>query len=579
MKMIMEMDLQRTFPRKFLAAHADMGEWAQIEPFFADLLRRRPDSTQELEHWLADYWELCAALDQEEAKRYIAMTTQTDDPAREAAFQHFVQNIMPKVKPQMHALEKAFLANSWCGSLSAERYGVLVRKSENQVALFREKNVPLEMQDDLLAKDYYKLRGAMTVKVKSSGQEAELTLQQADKLLEEPDRDLRQQVWERMAARQLADKDATEDIFDRQVALRTEIATNAGFANYRDYMFRRRERFEYTAEDCFRFHDGIDRAVMPLARKIRARQKELLRVDRLRPWDLAVDPLNRAPLKPFATTTEFVSRTKQVFDGVDPQLAEQFQFMADQNLLELENRKGKAPGGYQSSLQERRVPFIFMNAVGRDLDVRTLVHEGGHAFHLLATRDEPVFAYRIPPIEFCEVASMGMELLVLPHLRAFYKDEQEYARAYRTRLEYVVLMLPYIALVDAFQHWIYTHPHTREERGDEWLRLEERFTAGTDWAGYEGARRYQWQGKLHFFAVPFYYIEYGIAQTGALQVWMRSLRNYRNAVERYREALALGGSQPLPQLFEAAGAKFKFDYESLRPLMEAVEEKLATLPA
>ena len=555
---------------------ADMGDWAQIEPLFGELLRREPSSLEELERWLRDSSELGAALLEEEAKRYIAMTTQTDDPAREAAFQHFVEQITPKVKPLVQELAKAYLRNPSHKLLPKERYAVLNRKTENSVALFREENVPLEMQDELLAKDYQKIMGAMTVTVNG----AELTLQQAFKLLEEPDQGVRQQVWERIYARQLEDKERLEEIYDRLVVLRTEIAANAGFASFRDYIFPARERFDYTPDDCFRFHDGVERAVIPLASKIQARRQRLLGLDRLRPWDLAVDPLNRPPLRPFSTAAELVQGTRKVFDRVHPALGEQFQFLADQKLLELESRKGKAPGGYQSSLAERRWPFIFMNAVGRDYDLRTLVHEGGHAFHMLAAREETLFDYRHAPIEFCEVASMGMELLATPHLQVFYQDSVECQRAYRSRLEEIVLVFPRIAAGDAFQHWVYTHPaHTREERAKAWLRIHARFTPLVDWTGYEEQRAYSWHPILHFFQFPFYFVEYAIAQIGALQVWLRSRTNYHEAVDRYWSALALGGSRPLPELFAAAGAQFRFDHEALKPLMDVLGEELDRIGA
>ena len=568
---MIQVDLKRSFPRTFVPKDADMGNWAHLEPLFKQLLARNPSSAPELEQWLADYSELSAAYGEEGSTRYIAMTTQTDDPAREAAYQHFVEEVVPKVKPLAQAAEKAYLANANRKLLSAQRYAVLDRKSANSVALFREENVPLETQDELLAKDYHKLMGAMTVTVNGS----ELTLQQAAKLLEQLDRDLRQQVWEKMAARRLKDKDALEGLYDKLVALRTQMAANAGFANYRDLAFRQRERFDYGPEECFRFHEGVEKAVMPLARKIRARRQQLLKLDRLRPWDLSVDPLNRPPLAPFSTTADFVQGIQKIFAKVHPAFGEQFQFMADHELLELENRKGKAPGGYQSTLEERRLPFIFMNAVGRDHDLRTLVHEGGHAFHALAAREEPLVDYRHAPIEFCEVASMCMELLALPHLGEFYKSPEDYKRACQSRLEDLVLLIPAVAMGDGFQHWVYTHPaHTHEERVKTWVDLFNRFTAGVDWAGYEQQRAYHWHAILHFFAIPFYYIDYGIAQLGALQVWLRSRTNYREAVEQYWHALTFGGGRPLPELFAAAGARFQFDYEILKPLMDAVEEEL-----
>ena len=568
---MIHVDLKREFPRKFVSRTADMGEWSDVEPVFTELLARHPASPPGLERWLLDRDELGAALSEEEARRYIAMTTQTDDPVREAGYQHFVEHIAPKSKPLAQAAEKAFLENPHRSGLPADRYAVLNRKLANSVALFRIENVPLETRDELLAQKYHKLMGAMTVSIDGT----ELTLQQASKLLEQTDRDLRRMTWECMAARQLLDKEPLEQTFDDLVILRAETAANAGFANFRDYAFKKLERFDYTPEDCYRFHDAVESAVMPLVHKIRSRRQQLLKVDKLRPWDLAVDPFGRPPLAPFSTTTQFVQGVKKIFGQIDPAFGEQFQFMIDRELLDLENRKGKAPGGYQSSLQERRFPFIFMNAVGRDSDLRTLIHEGGHAFHMLAARNEPLLEYRHAPMEFCEVASMGMELLALPHLGVFYENQEDYQRAYRARLEDLVLLFPAIALGDAFQHWIHTHPqHTREERGRAWVELANRFTALVDWTGYEEPRTFQWHGILHFFAVPFYYIEYGIAQIGALQVWMNSLRNYRDAVERYWQALSLGGSRPLPDLFATAGAQFRFDGAALQPLMDAIGEKL-----
>ena len=548
-----------------------MGEWAQIEPLFAELLDRNPSSTGDLEQWLVDFSELCGAIYEEGNKRYIAMTTQTDDPVREAAYQKFVEEIEPGMKPRWQALEEAYVKNPCRSQLPKDRYAVMDRIVESNIALFREQNVPLQTQEALLAKEYHKRIGAMTVTVDGK----ELTLQQAAKRLEEPDRKLRQQVWEEIAARMLRDKEDLEHLYDQLIALRQTIAANAGFGNYRDYAFRERQRFDYTPEDCFEFHDAVERAVLPLVRKIMSERRRQLQVDALRPWDLAVDPLNRPPLRPFATADELVQGTLEIFSRVDPALGRQFRFMAERRLLELESRKGKAPGGYQSTLTEQRVPFIFMNAVGRDYDVRTLLHEGGHVFHMLAAREEPIFYYRHAPLEFCEVASMGMELLATSHLGVFYKDSDDLARAYRSRLEDVVLLLPWIATIDAFQHWIYAHAvHTREERGQQWLKIHSRFFTEADWSGYEEQRRFLWHRQLHLFQSPFYYIEYGIAQIGALQVWMRSRKDYRDAVERYWRALTLGGSRPLPELFAAAGGRFRFDYQTLQPLMDTLAEEL-----
>lgn len=580
MQKLMYVDPRRPFPRKFVPAGADMGDWTHIEPLFKQLLDRKPSTVDEFEQWIFDCSELGSVINEEEAKRYIAMTTQTDDPAREAAYQHFIKEIDPKAKPLWQALEVSYLNSPVRKRLPQDRYAVFDRIIENNVQLFREENVPLETRETLLSKDYQKLTGGMTVTYKGK----ELTLQQASKYLEEPNRQVRQEVWELTTSRRLQDKDKLEDLYDQLIEVRGHIAKNAGFDDYRDYAFKHRRRFDYTPEDCFRFHEGVERAVMPMVRSIMENRRRKLKVDRVRPWDLQVDPLNRAPLRPFATADELVQGTHGIFTRVDPELGAQFKFMADEKLLELESRKGKAPGGYQHTLQERRWPFIFMNAVGRDEDIRTLLHEGGHAFHMLAAREEPIIYYRHSPLEFAEVASMGMELLAAPHLNVFYKNPDDYRRSYITTLYDAVLILPWVATIDAFQHWIYTHPsHAREERRRAWLEIHERFegcysTFGiADWTELDEPRAYLWHRQLHLYTSPFYYIEYGIAQIGALQVWVQSRRNHREAVERYWQALALGGSRPLPELFEAAGAKFRFDEQSVKPLMEMVGEELERL--
>jgi oligoendopeptidase F len=357
------------------------------------------------------------------------------------------------------------------------------------------------------------------------------------------------------------------------------VAREAGFANYVDYAFRLRERFDYGVAESLEFHRAIERVVVPLARTLQDRRRETLGVPTIRPWDLSVDPLGRPPLRPFTEVERLAEGTEAIFDDVDPELGRQFAYLRNAGLLDLANRKGKAPGGYQTTLEDDRLPFIFMNAVGLDGDVRTLLHEGGHAFHALASRGEPLAAYRESPIEFCEVASMSMELLGARNLGQFY-NEADADRSYRQLLEGIVLILPWIATVDAFQHWVYTHPdHTRDERRRHWNELIDRFGGNVDWSGYEEARANSWHRQLHIFLYPFYYIEYGIAQLGALQVWQRSRSDRPGAVAAYRHALGIGGARPLPELFEAAGIRFDFSERTLRPLMGAIGQELARLPA
>jgi oligoendopeptidase F len=562
-------------PRAFVPQTIDLGDWPQIAPLFDRLENRAPQikSAAELERWLLDWSELNAAIDEESSRRSIAMTCHTDSADAEKAYLHFVENVEPQLKPRQFALEKIYVAHPLLENLPQPRFQVFDRDVKNHVELFRPQNVPLETEEARLCQQYQKLSGSLTVNFRG----AEKTLVQIGRYLEEPDRALRQETWELVARRRLQEADKFDDIFDRQIKLRQQIAKNAGFENYRDYAFRRLGRFDYTPDDCAKFHDAVEKEVMPVVRELQAQRRAQLKLEKLRPWDLAVDPLNRPPLKPFAEVGEMVSRTQKIFDRMDGGLAAGFRQMDDLKLLDLDNRKGKAPGGYQDTLNEARLPFIFMNAVGLQRDVETILHEAGHAFHALATRDEDLRAYRGAPIEFCEVASMSMELLGNEFIEEFYSDADA-RRARRVHLEGIVGVFPWIATVDAFQHWIYTHPdHTRDERVAAWLKLMNRFGGDADWTGHETARANLWHRQLHIFLHPFYYIEYGIAQLGALQVWANSKRDRAKALGDYKKSLALGGSRPLPELFAAAGCHFEFSARTIRPLTQLLREELEKL--
>jgi oligoendopeptidase F len=594
-------------PRSFVPPTIDLGDWLQIAPLFDQLEKRAAQcpSTADLERWLLDWSELSAALDEEAARRYIAMTCHTDNVEAENAYLYFVENVEPKLKPRQFELETIYVTHPLCAELlkirrgelhesqtdgsngahrarpsetSEARYAVFDRDVKNHVELFRPENVALETEEAKLCQQYQKLSGSLTVNFRGS----EKTLVQMGRYLEEPDRALRQEVWELVAKRRLQEAEKFEDIFDRLIDLRERIGRNAGFKNYRDYAFRRLGRFDYTPEDCVRFNDAVAREVMPAVRELHAARRRQLGLDKLhpghlRPWDLAVDPQNRPPLKPFAGVGEMVSRTQKIFDRLDGGLAGGFRLMQDLHLLDLDNRKGKAPGGYQQNLSEARVPFIFMNAIGQQRDVETILHEAGHAFHALAAKDEDLYAYRSAPIEFCEVASMSMELLGNEFIEEFY-SAADVRRARRVHLEGVVGVFPWIATVDEFQHWIYTHPgHSRAERAAAWLELMDCFGGDVDWSGYEAARAHLWHRQLHIFIHPFYYIEYGIAQLGALQVWANSRQDKAKALADYKKSLALGGSRPLPELFQAAGCKFQFDAAAIKPLIQLARNELAKL--
>ena len=562
-------------PRKFVPADADLGDWSRIAPLFDQLEARASQcrTPADLEQWLLDWGELGAALDEEGSRRYIAMTCHTDNADAEKAYLHFVEEIEPQTKPRQFELSQTYLAHSLRAQLARERYAVFDRNTEVHVELFREENVPLETEEARLSQQYQKLSGSLTVNFRGE----EKTLVQMGRYLEEPDRALRQEAWEVVSKRRLQEADKFEEIFEKLLILREQIARNAGFTNYRDYAFRRLCRFDYTPADCVRFHEAVETEVIPAVRELQSERRRQLGVSALRPWDLAVDPLNRPPLRPFDQVGTMVERTQHVFDQLDAGLAGGFELMRNLKLLALDNRKGKAPGGYQSSLAEARLPFIFMNAIGIQRDVETILHEAGHAFHALATRDEDFYFYRHAPIEFCEVASMSMELLGNEFIEAFYAPADA-NRARKTHLEGIVGFFPWMATVDAFQHWIYSHPgHARAERTAAWLALMDRFGGDVGWSGHEAARANLWHRQLHIFLHPFYYVEYGIAQLGALQVWANSHRDRAKALADYKRGLALGGSRPLPELFAAAGCRFDFSRQTLKPLVELVRGELAKL--
>jgi oligoendopeptidase F len=562
-------------PRAFVPEKAGLGDWGAVAPVFDQLEAEaaRASTPADLERWLRHESELAAALDEESARRFIAMTCHTENPEAERAYLHFVEEIEPRAKPRQFVLARLYLDNPARPDLPRERYFVFDRNTRTKVELFRPENVPLETEEARLSQQYQKLIGSLTVPFRGE----ERTLVQMGRYLEETDRALRQEAWELTANRRLQEAERLEDLFDQLLKLRERIAVNAGFPNYLQYAFKARRRFDYTPEDCRQFHEAIHQEVMPALRGLQARRREKLGLESLRPWDLAVDPSSLPPLRPFEKVERLLEGAQDIFTLLDPRMAEDFRLMRDKGLLDLENRKGKAPGGYQSNLSESRLPFIFMNAVGLQRDVETLLHEAGHAFHCLAAREEDVFAYRSAPEEFCEVASMSMELLGNQFLEKFYPPADA-QRARRNHLERILEILSWIATVDAFQHWVYSHPgHTRGDRQRAWVELMERFGGEVDWSGQEKARANLWHRQLHIFLYPFYYVEYGIAQLGALQVWRNARKDQAGALEQYHRGLALGGSRPLPELFQAAGCRFDFTRQTIQPLVRMIQTELTAL--
>jgi oligoendopeptidase F len=561
-------------PRKFLPETIDLTDTAQLAPVFdkLDAQLAAVASVEDLEAWLASHSEVSAALAESSSVTYIEMTCQTDNEAKEKAYMHIVEVVDPWLKPRQFALMQK-LAQSVYFTQLPSFYEVFRRSVETQVKIYREENIARETQIAKLTQQYQKISGAMTVHF--DGQEQ--TLARMGRIQEEPNRPRREAAWKTVVERRLQDADKLEELFDQLLVLRNEIALAAGFPDFRAYTFANYERFDYTPEDCLRFHDAVEHHVVPLVRELQVERGRKLGLEKLRPWDLGVDPDHNPPLHPFAESSELLEKCHAIFRKLDPRLGEYYHVLREQELFDLDNRKGKAPGGYQSTLSESRVPFIFMNAVGQHRDVEVMVHEAGHAFHALASREQPLHAYRSAPIEFCEVASMGMELLAAPLLREFY-SETDAKRAQRDHLEGIIKFFPWMATVDAFQHWIYTHPgHTRAERTAFWISLMDRFGGTEDWSGFEAARASTWHRQLHIFEIPFYYVEYGIAQLGALQLWQASRRDLPVALDHYLKGLSLGGSRPLPELFQTSGLAFDFTDKTIAPLMRNVKDALLEL--
>jgi oligoendopeptidase F len=561
--------------REFVPTDLNVAQWPQLETLYVTLRDRPINSAAELERWLLDFSELSSVVDEYGTRRYIDKSCHTDDPKIEARYLHFIEQIEPKIKPLAFALQKRFLESPYRRELSDKRYTILGRLWQAEVDVYRDENVPIQTEITRLVNEYDKTFGAMMVPFRG----AEYTMQQMTRFQEEPDRPLREEAWRGASERQYKDTGIVEKLFDQVLAHRNQMALNAGFPDFRAYMWRSLKRFDYTPEDCLRFGDAIQECVVPLVHKMDQQRAEQMKIEKLRPWDTAADPLGRAPLRPFEQSdiARFVSGTLAIFQRISPQLAAQFDSIRQNNNLDLDTRKGKQPGGYQSNLYESRQPFIFMNAAGVQRDVTVLLHEGGHAFHAIATAPEPLMFLREPSIEFCEVASMAMELFGADHLDAFY-DPDGLRRARLRHLEGIVRLFPWVATIDLFQHWLYTHPgHSQQQRTEHWLELRNRFSSRIDWSGIEHIHASGWQHQLHLFHVPFYYVEYAIAQLGALQVWMKSREDPQKALSNYRAALALGGTKPLPDLFKAAGIEFDFSKRTLQPLMNRVEEEIETL--
>ena len=564
-------DIQK-LPRHYLASDFEVKDWETLEPFFKELVARPINSAASLEKWLKDISELESAVSEDACWRQIKMTCDTDNKELETSFNFFMMEIQPRIQPYSDVLNRKLVDSPFVRDLEPKKFFTYLRNVKKNIDLFREANIPLQAEMSVEAQRFGMISGKMTVEVNDK----EYTLQQAAKFLENPDRTLREEVYRKISERRLQDKEDLNLLYSGLLVKRHQMALNAGFENYRDFRFAELGRFDYTKVDCYQFHDAVKLHVMPLVNQIYEAKKKKLGLETLRPWDIEAEPAGVTPLHPFANSQELIEKTIQCFNAMRPFFGDCLQKMRTLGHLDLESRKGKAPGGYNCPLAESGAPFIFMNAAGQLDDVTTMVHEGGHAIHSFLSHDLELNGFKEYPTEIAEVASMSMELFSMDHWNVFFDNSEELLRAKEQQLERVITIFPWIATIDKFQHWVYENPnHTLEERARNWLRIADEFSSPlVDFSGLDEYRRFGWQRQLHLFEVPFYYIEYGIAQLGAIGLWQQYKQDPNRAINNYITALDLGGTRTLPELFEAAGLKFNFSPDYINGLMQFVKKEL-----
>jgi oligoendopeptidase F len=559
----------------FLPQDFQLKDWETIEPYVIQLRDRNINNVEDLEKWLQDLSELEAFISEDACWRQVRMTCDTENKELEEAFNFFFIEIQPKLQPYADLLNRKLIECPFVNELNQEKYFTYLRSVKKSIDLFREANIPLQSEMSVLQQQYGAIAGKMTIV--QEGQE--YTLQQAAKFLESEDRNVRETVYKKIAERRLVDKDALNDLYSSLIEKRHQIGLNAGFPNYRDYKFAEMGRFDYTPASCFQFHEAVSREVMPLVDSIYEAQRKRLELDVMRPWDTEAEPAGISPLRPFTDGNDLLNKSIACLDQLDPFFGDCLRKMKELNHLDLDSRKGKAPGGYNMPLAESGAPFIFMNAASQMSDLTTMVHEGGHAIHSFLAHELELTGFKEYPTEMAEVASMSMELFTMDHWHMFFDNEEEMKRAKRHQLERVITIFPWIATIDKFQHWVYENPkHTLEQRKENWFRILNEFsTNAIDYSGLEKFREFSWQRQLHLFEVPFYYIEYGIAQLGAIGMWKQYRQNPKQGLQNYMYALSLGGTKTLPELYKAAGIDFDFSPDKIRELMLFVKEELDKL--
>src|SRR5574343_24072 len=562
--------------RTFVAENLQIDSWESIKTYFDDLLARTIETKDDYTKWLKDKSELEAVLEEDAAWRYIKMTIDTRDEALSNAYTFFVTKIQPELAPFEDQLNQKLVDSPYFAELDNDQaHHIYFRSVKTALELFREENIEIEAELNEKSQQYGSISAAQTIEHEGE----QITMQKASSLLKEQDEVLRKTVFEKMAVRRAEDASKLDDLYTELIQKRHQLAKNAGFENFRDYKFQSLGRFDYTKEDCFNFHDAIKKLIVPMVKTIQQEKLNKLGKTQFKPWDADVDPDGKAPLKPFSTGEELLNGSIAMFDKIDAYFGNCLRTMDEMGHLDLDSKAGKAPGGYNYPLYEIGVPFIFMNSVGAQRDLVTMVHEGGHAVHSFLSRDLELTGFKSLPSEVAELASMSMELLTMNLWNEFYTDEAELKRAKKDQLETILKILPWIAQIDEFQHWVYENPtHSVDERHAKWVAISKEYGTGlTDWTGFEDVQKTAWQRQLHLFEVPFYYIEYGIAQLGALGVWKNSMTNVQKAIDDYKAALSLGYTKSIPEIYETAGIRFDFTEAYLKELADFVQTELSKL--
>jgi len=561
--------------RTFIPVDFAVSNWDSLQPYFEHLLNEPVASAQGLAQWIGQLDELMAVIDEEISRRHILRTCDTRNPEYADALTQMITEVLPRAAEWHNRLLKRYYESPYRQELDPALYGLFDRLAAKDIELFREQNLPLFSEIEVKAHEYGGIVGEMTVEI--NGQT--LTLQQAARHLENRDRAHREAVWHQVSDRRAQDRQTLDELFDTLRALRNQVAQNAGFASFTDYKFADMGRFDYSKQDCLAFHQAIEAVVVPLRNRLQEKRRQALGLDTLRPWDLDVQYLGDIELRPFATGAELADKTLALYTRMRPDLGQMFGTLKTMGHLDLDSRIGKAPGGYNMGLKETGVPFIFMNAVGSQRDLATMVHEAGHAFHSFMTANAPIGQHKDLTSEIAELASMSMELMTMDYWDEFYTNADALRLAQIQQIVQIIDILPWTALVDAFQMWIYDNPHhTVADRNAHFVHLHRRFMGDVvDWSGLEHHREIIWQKQLHIFELPFYYIEYGIAQVGALQVWRNYAQNPQKALDDYLACLALGYSKPLPELYAVAGVRFSVSPQVLQEVVDFAVERLAKL--